>query len=86
MVLTIDDNNTVTAVSLDYTYDKDVYSGSSLNDLEESFEKYIIPVWNDKLSLTIFPDEIDIPEKIFVPFILTLNFITAVYIVVSSIV
>ena len=27
-----------------------------------------------------------IPEKIFVPFILTLNFITAVYIVVSSIV
>lgn len=41
VVLTIDDNNTVTAVSLDYTYDKDVYSGSSLNDLEESFEKYI---------------------------------------------
>ena len=39
--LTIDDNNTVKAVKLDYTYDKDVYSGSSLNDLEESFEKYL---------------------------------------------
>ncbi|MBP3761489.1 MAG: hypothetical protein J6I55_08475 [Ruminococcus sp.] len=32
----------------------------------ESFKKYIIPVWNKKLSSTIFPDEIDIPEKIFV--------------------
>lgn len=39
--ITVDDNDIVKAVNLKYTYDKDIFSGPSLEDLEDSFEKYI---------------------------------------------